>query len=50
MSDIIKEYEGYLNSDLSWDEMYDNMKAISKYKIDKSLSEENIFNFALDFY
>ena len=30
--------------------MYDNMKAISKYKIDKSLSEENIFNFALGIF
>ena len=50
MSDIIKEFEGYLNSDLSCDEIYDKMKAISKYKIDESLSEKNIFNFALGIF
>ena len=47
MSDIIKELEVYLNSDLSCDEIYEKMKTGSRYKIDKSLSEERIFDLAL---
>ena len=50
MSEIIKEFEDCLNSDLSCDEIYDKMKAVSKYKINKSLSEESIFNLAIGIF
>ena len=50
MSEIIKKFEECLNSDISCDKIYDKMKAISKYKINKSLSEENIFNSAFDIF
>ena len=48
MSEIIKEFENYLNSDLTCDEIYDKMKTVSKYKINKNISEENIFNLAFN--
>ena len=50
MSEIIKEFEDCLNSNLSCDKVYDKIKAVSKYKINKSLSEESIFNSAFNIF
>ena len=50
MSVILKEFKDCLDSNLSCDEINEKMKSISKYKINQSLTEENIFDFILQIF